>query len=639
MWRFLLFSLFFLPLPALAAAGPWVETDNTRARLISEVDGTHVGPGGALTAGIEIELKEDWKTYWRMPGDAGLPPQTDWSKSENLRDVEMLWPAPERHTILGIDNIGYEKKVVFPVVAAPSDTTLPLKLNLDLNILVCSEICLPEKFALTLDIPAGPATPSAEEPLIDAFIDRLPETTGTPDFSFTKAWIEDGALMVQAHVSQLLWPDPKLDLFVENSGDISFARPQASYNPQMQTAVLRLGLNSVLPGGKNLSDVLSGTSVTLTAVGENIASEGRLTVAPPAAVATVQGLLPILALAVLGGLILNLMPCVLPVLSLKLLSVVSHGGSHAKNIRAGFLAAAAGILFSFLILAASIIALKNAGMAVGWGLQFQHPAFLIFMIALLLLFAANLWGLFEIPLPRFIAHIADKTHEHEPTLAGHFFTGALATLLATPCTAPFLGTAVGFALSSGAKEILAVFLALGLGLALPYLSVAAFPAAVRLLPRPGRWMVTLKKILGLALLATAAWLAWVLIGFFSAQQAAQRGDFWVAFDESKIPGLVAEGKTVFVDVTADWCLTCQANKKLVLDSKDIQALLGSENVVAMIADWTKPDPAISAYLKTFGRYGIPFNAIYGPAAPQGIALPELLTGSVITDAVKKSQNQ
>lgn len=350
-----------------------------------------------------------------------------------------------------------------------------------------------------------------------------------------------------------------------------------------------------------------------------------------------------LGTALLGGFILNLMPCVLPVLSLKLMSLVRHAGEGRGRLRAGLLASAAGIIASFLMLAAVTAGLKAAGLAVGWGVQFQQPLFLGFMIAVLLLFAGSMAGLFEIPLPRFIA---DRVSGPEGSgLGGAFLTGAFATLLATPCSAPFLGTAVGFALAAGTTEILAIFAALGLGMASPYLLAAAFPAVAGWLPRPGRWMVGLRRVMALALLGTAAWLGLVLdaalrgpapVTALAAGQNGGGGARWAAFDEAAIAGHVAAGRVVLVDVTADWCVTCQANKKFVLNRDPVAATLADPRVVALRADWTRPDEAIAAYLARHGRYGIPFNMVYGPGAPAGIALPELLSASAVLAALAQA---
>jgi len=373
-----------------------------------------------------------------------------------------------------------------------------------------------------------------------------------------------------------------------------------------------------------------------------------------------------------------------------MLSVIGHGGEDPRIVRKGFLASAAGILVSFLILGSAAVILKATGQATGWGIQFQQPIFLTVMAVVVALFAANLWGMFEIRLPSFLSDRAATAGQGQG-MPGHFATGAFAALLATPCSAPFLGTAVGFALSRGAFEIYAIFTALGLGLALPYLLVAAFPALANRFPKPGQWMVTLRKILAFALVATAVWLLTVLdtqigrlaamataallvamvaviafhhgsserqrkfvmsgavivgllailvppqLGETNAKSATASMGYWQKFDPAAIFRHVAAGKTVFVDVTADWCVTCKVNKALVLDTDAISKQLQQKNVVAMRADWTRPDPQITAFLQRFMRYGIPFNVVFGPQAPQGIVLPELLRRDAVISALNGAQ--
>jgi len=336
-----------------------------------------------------------------------------------------------------------------------------------------------------------------------------------------------------------------------------------------------------------------------------------------------------------------------------------------------------------------LVALKGMGSAVGWGIQFQQPWFLIAMMLVLTLFAANLWGWFEIPVPAVVGRLAGMGSH--TSLAGQFGTGVFATLLATPCSAPFVGTAVAFALAHGPSEIFAIFLALGLGFAAPYLLVAAVPALAQLLPRPGRWMIVLRRVLGLLLAGTALWLltilggtlgttaVWVIVGLVLAMIAAlwavhrlptalrpaspiavialalaafavptqiatsrpspaanDPAGFWKPFDATGIASLVAQGKTVFVDVTADWCVTCVVNKRLILDSSAVNTRLTAPDVIPMQADWTLPDDGIARYLAANNRYGIPFNAVYGPGAPNGIVLPELLTERAVLDALAKA---
>jgi len=333
-----------------------------------------------------------------------------------------------------------------------------------------------------------------------------------------------------------------------------------------------------------------------------------------------------------------------------------------------------------------MVILKSLGATVGWGIQFQQPVFLALMAAVLTLFAANLLGLFEIMIPSRWMDRLDRTGRGT-SLASHFGSGFVATLLATPCSAPFVGTAVGFALSRSSTEIYLVFGALGLGMALPYLLVVAIPRLATMLPRPGRWMLIAKQIMALGLLATAAWLltvigtiaglltalagatvlAVVLAGLWLRHQTSGRlktalslaavlipataavavfstdgsssanenAILWQSFDDRAIRSLVGEGRTVLVDVTASWCVTCKVNKALALDSAEVNERLRAD-VVPMQGDWTKPDERISAYLQTFGRYGIPFNVVYGPGAPNGIVLPELLSKTAVIDAFSKA---
>jgi thiol:disulfide interchange protein len=382
------------------------------------------------------------------------------------------------------------------------------------------------------------------------------------------------------------------------------------------------------------------------------------------------GLAFTLLIAVLGGLILNAMPCVLPVLSLKVFGLVRSAGHGRAEVVRGALATAAGILASFLALALVAIAAHAAGSAVGWGVQFQHPGFVAFLAVVVVLFCLNLWGLFEVPLPQGLARLGG-TGPREG-VAGHFFSGLFATLMATPCSAPFLGPAIGYALAQRAPTVLAVFAALGLGMALPYLLIAAAPGVARFLPRPGEWMETVRGVMGFLLAASAVWLLYVLssqvapetltaielgllaIALFTwlhhrvATARAPRGFAaagmvaavavtlfvaagssgearssltaskpaglipWVAFDRARAESLARGGQLVFVDVTADWCFTCKVNERLVLDTPEVARAFEAHNVVPMRADWTNRDDTIGKFLAEHGRYGIPFYLLYRP---------------------------
>ena len=379
-----------------------------------------------------------------------------------------------------------------------------------------------------------------------------------------------------------------------------------------------------------------------------------------------------LLLALLGGLILNAMPCVLPVLSLKIFGLVRSAGHGRAEVVRGTLATSAGILASFWALAIAAIAARSAGAAVGWGIQFQRPGFVAFLAVVVVLFCLNLWGLFEIPLPQFLARLGGGSVAGREGMAGHFASGLFATLMATPCSAPFLGTAISFALAQTALVILAVFTALGLGMALPYLLVAAAPGIAKLLPRPGAWMETVRGVMGFLLAAAAVWLFYVLSSQVAPEQLAAiqlgllgialftwirhrvangralrgvamagvaaaiaitivsasvgRGEAtarraaekpaglipWVEFDRAKAESLSADGQLVFVDVTADWCFTCKVNERLVLDTPEVAEAFEDHGVVPMKADWTNRNDEIAKFLAEHGRYGIPFYLLYRP---------------------------
>jgi suppressor for copper-sensitivity B len=676
------------PAPAAAtadvAASAWAVTGHGLVRLISA--GVTSGDDERVSLGLEFRLRQGWKIYWRSPGDAGYPPQIDWTGSENLDAAALLWPAPQRFTVLGFETVGYDTPVVLPIAATLKRPGEAVALQASVDFLTCEELCVPYTVDLALVLPAGAASDSAfAAPIADALA-RVPARGEQGAIRIEAAAVETnaGKAVLRLEASAAL-PFTAPDAFIEGPAAFAFAAPQVMLADGGRRAILRVAVD-----GAEAVARLAGTPLTVTFVDGNRAVEQAISVSagPPAehtgrdGVAGARpGLMGMLAIAVLGGLILNLMPCVLPVLSIKLLSVMGHGGSNRRQVRLGFLASAAGIVAAFLALAAGILVLQAMGATVGWGLQFQSPVFLAGMALVLTLFACNLWGLFELPLPGVIANAGAQVG-HVPGLGGQFLGGALATLLATPCSAPFVGSALGFAFTQGSGAIVAVFAALGLGLALPYLLVAAVPALATRLPRPGRWMLTLRRGLGVLLAATALWLLRVLAdvsgtapalglagmlalvavllalrrhldgrmataarvaalslgvaaaagaGLLMPKQAppsAPTGP-WVAFDPARIVAEVARGQVVYVNVTAAWCITCKVNETLVLDRPAVRARLHGEDLIAMRADWTKPDATIAAFLAGFQRYGIPFDAVFGPGLPAGEALPELLSEDAI----------
>jgi suppressor for copper-sensitivity B len=675
---------------AQAATSAWLDHEQSRVRLVAASE--TAGQSDILRLGVQFQLAPGWKIYWRSPGAAGFPPVLDWSASQNLREAGIRWPVPNRFSLFGLETFGYGGDVVLPIEARVQNPGEAVELDAKLSYLICEEICIPQDGILSLRLPAGPAGSSPEGGLIAAAEALVPGDGGAAGLSLEKA-VLSGSMEtpVLRVVARSTTPFQVPDVLVEGPPGYGFGKPEVSLNDDGTRAVLRLATERDLLA----EGVLEGKRLTLTVIDGSRGMEAEAIVrfdAAPAARAPESSLLLILGLALLGGLILNLMPCVLPVLSIKLLSVVKQSGRARGEIRTSFLVTSAGIIASFLVLAGIAMALKSTGMAAGWGIQFQQPLFLAFMSLVVMLFAYNLFGLFEIGLPSWLADLAlvgggkvTPTGQPQHSLAGDFSTGAFATLLATPCSAPFLGTAVGFALARGPMEILLIFATLGLGLALPYLLIAAVPGLATLLPRPGAWMVTLRRVLAVVLVATALWLLSVLAAQVSLAAAAVVGlllaglaplfylrgrlappvmpvaisllalaavvapagfaapehgpatakadDDWRPLDLSQIDALVAEGKVVFVDVTADWCLTCIVNKSLVIDSAQVAERLSEETVVTMRGDWTLPSDEISAYLESFGRYGIPFNAVYGPAALDGAPLPELLTVDAVLQAL------
>lgn len=688
---------FFVAVLALVLSGheaPAVQSEPYRsdavtAHLVTAQNGV---PEGAKTvsAALHLVLGDGWKTYWRSPGEVGIPPSVDWSASSNVKDVVFFWPAPTRFRAFGIENFGYLNEVAFPLQVTLKNAGEPLVLRTTVDLLVCSTICVPKTFDLSLALDSGTELDRKGASLIASFSKQVPGDGSGFGLTFEKAgFSEDKKNLVVTFQSNIRLDDP--DIFPEMGPGATFGAPDIRLGEEGRLFWASL---PILSWPKNAS----GLNLTLTDNDRAATFSVSLSDIVPEPPYTIRVVAPgmtklvwIVLIAVLGGFILNLMPCVLPVLSIKLGSAMKAGDRTRENIRIGFLMSAAGEMAFMWLLAGVMILAKNAGLSVGWGLQFQNPVFLVLMITILVLFSANLFGLYEFRLP-------DKFNQSLSSGAwgngylGDFSTGAFAAVLATPCSAPFLGTAVAFALSGRSIDILMIFTALGVGLALPYFAVAAMPRLVQLLPRPGRWMIWLKVALGLLLAGTATWLVWVLsavagstiavivsglmvvavllislqtnvalrrfriagpglmvlsalavVTYLQPSASVSKVELsdqslipWQVFDRAAIARLVSEGNVVFVDVTADWCITCKANKALVIERGEVAKALDSPGVIPMVADWTRSDEEISRYLKSYNRYGIPFNIIYGPSEPEGIVLPEILTTENVMDAIEKA---
>lgn len=689
-----LFGLLELAAPgwsARAATSNWATDQHGAARLISAAEAT--GSSTQIDVGLQLRLTPGWHTYWRSPGDAGIPPSIDWKGSKNFAGAEIGWPAPKRlPSVGGLETVGYEDGVVLPIAVRLAQPGAPLHLHAEVDYASCKDICIPYHASLDLTLPAGLARPGPEAPLLAEAHTLVPGDPSATQWQLLRATVESrsrgAALSVRLASTGPSFVSP--DLFIEGLQKGSPKRPEITISAAGEVATLRV------PIAGEPAAAIAGNPLNVTIVDGTHAAEIKISPVlgslPP--LAADANRIAILGLALLGGLILNLMPCVLPVLALKLLALAGHAGAERRAARLGLLASAAGVMVSFALLAAALIALKSVGSAIGWGIQFQQPWFLAGMALVTTMFAASLWGWVPIVLPTGIASAVSAAHGRG-RFTNAFLTGGFATLLAASCSAPFVGTAIGFALARGPMDIALVFVALGFGMAAPFLAIAAFPGLVAYLPRPGRWMIWLERMLGLALLGTAVWLFSVLaieaggqvalitggalallLSVFALRQHPQRHELatrsldamaiglaavvvlvlslhgevlsleavsahtaagrWQPFDEGTIRRMVAAGKTVFVDVTAAWCLTCKANELAVLDRSPVADRLLDPHVVAMRADWTRADPLITAYLQSFGRYGVPLDVVYGPGARQGIPLPELLTSGVVMDAFARA---
>lgn len=676
-------------------------TESGKVSLIFSGYENNVKKGRYILAGVKFDLPNGWDTYWKSPGDAGVPLDITLDNKNNVKGVEILWPAPKRFVeSYDLQVFGYENQVVLPIkifVGEKGASSASMKLFFNL----CSQICVP--FDVAVDFTVNGETVFAEEDkaIIEKYLNLVPKQNVQEDFKINEVVLDKDTKTINVTAySKEGFHDP--DLIIESLTGVRFPKPSIKYDDSKHNGTfsvnyqLSIGTEEVTES--DLEMVLVDGKKSIAANGKQVRPELNMPEEGAAGgEAAESSFVVILLIAVLGGFILNFMPCVLPVLSIKVLSVLKHGGGHEREAKESFLWSALGIISSFLVLAAIITGLKTIGMEVGWGFQFQEPNFIIFIVLLLVLFACNMWDIFEIKLPQSLGGaFGDMMEDNRHSKLGSFLSGAFAALLATPCSAPFVGTASGFAISAGGIEIFAVFAAMGFGLALPFVAFAINPSMVKALPKPGVWMLKLKKILGLLLVATSVWLLWVLsmqigqtgalfialiciamivflwactkvvphsmgqvmaaavivlsvLAFMVPEKfhvSAKSGDSspstkvsgleWEEFDEDKITAYVKQGRTVFVEVTADWCLTCKANRLFVVQSEDVQKTFADNKVILMEGDWTNRNDKIRNYLKKFGRYGIPFNAVYGPASPDGAVLPELLTTSIVKEAVEKS---
>ena len=622
-FNILILLSFILPAShALSASGPWQGSDVFQARLITAND--HIGAQDTLNAGLEVKLKEGWKIYWRSPGDAGLPPELDFSSSSAVKSHHIDFPAPYRFSILGFDSYGYKDHVIFPTEITLNPIKRDTVIAATFTGLVCDDVCIPIDETLTLNLPYAAdqtAAPSQEARDIARYAALVPRPSTARGVQVSQIAIADDRLLITFSQNGQPVSFREGDVFIEGPTGYGFDKPE------IQPDVISLAITG------NDPQALAGQTLTITAVTPDWLVEQQHDVSQTALLESkslAAGLISMVMIAFLGGLILNVMPCVLPVISLKLAQIIGMGGQDARAIRLSFVATAAGIITSFMLLGLALFLLRQAGVAIGWGIQFQNIYFLGFAAGAITLFALIMLDVITIPVPQALTSFGRGKSGY----FGDFLTGFMATLLATPCSAPFVGTALTFALTAPAETLLMMFFAMGIGLAGPWIFVALIPSLASRLPRPGPWLTQLKRVLALGLFLTSAWLVSIMVTISGDAVAIE--DNWQAWSPSTAQEEVSQGHVVFVDVTAAWCLTCKANKALVLDSDAITKAFDDKNVKRLRADWTKPNDEISQFLAEHDRFGIPFNIVYGPNAPQGIIIPELLSIAAVQDAISQA---
>lgn len=667
-----------------ALAAPPQASELVRPALYAE--STTVAPGQTVWTDLHLTIAAGWHIYWKNPGDSGLPTEIDWTLPPGFSAGPIDWPVPERFSVGQIANYGYtgDADLLVPLTP-PKDLAADAKPHLAATVkyLVCSEICIPGEVPVSLDLASGPGTPDpAEAALFAAARSRLP--------------------VAAPFAAQFVAGKNDLRLVVPAAAMAGMAQPTATFFPDADNAINHSADEKTEQRGSGLEIVLAKATGPTAAVPKTLdgvlalrGADGNTrayrisatpTAAAPVPTGGEMGSWQAVLFAFVGGLILNLMPCVFPILSLKVLSFATAdaGRRHHHGI-----AYAAGVVLSFAALGGALLALREGGAAIGWGFQLQSPLVVTLLAYLMLAMGLSLSGVAEFGAG--LSGIGGGLAERRG-LAGAFFTGVLATVVATPCTAPFMGAALGVALVAPAGLALAIFVALGAGMAAPMLAASFVPGAARLLPRPGRWMATLKQVLAFALYGTVAWLVWVLIqevgpegslmalfglvavGFavwvygrtrFATMRTrrlggglagiglaaavvlaamltpaagrarlASDGLAYEAFTPARLAALTAEHKPVFVNLTAAWCLTCIVNERATLDRDAVRATFAAHHVVALKGDWTRQDPEIARFLRSFGRSGVPLYLLYdGNGSPT--VLPQILTEAKVIDAVGK----
>jgi thiol:disulfide interchange protein len=690
----LLLACAFLFLPSAKAqlqvvgdGGPGpVKAQHLTAELVSLAPS--IAPGGTVQVGLVLTLEEHWHVYWINAGDSGEPPKITWTLPDGITAGPMQFPIPSRLPLGPLMDFGYEDEVAFPVQLTAASSLKPGPIHLDAKVdwLVCREVCIPGKAHLGLDLTVSPdaTAPTQTVGALGEALTLIPKPL-PPDAKLTVTGGQTDFVLTLTTGER----ETNAEFYPFDQEQIANAAPQQieSLSNGVRLRVRRAEdlktLPATLHGVFKLSDSVA-YDVTAPVVPGEVAA-GPSTNTPVAASSSVTTFTAI-GLAFLGGIILNLMPCVFPVLFLKGLALLQSSGQERKHLRSHGLVYTLGILVSFWAIVGVLLALRAGGSQAGWGFQLQSPVFLTILAAGIFFFALSLAGLFDIGLS--LTSVGGDLAQKQG-YTGSFFTGVLATVVATPCTAPLMGAAIGFALAQPAAITFAVFTALGLGLAAPYLLLSFQPAWTRILPRPGAWMEIFKQLTAVIFFATVIWLVYVYGSLFSGGASGGQGIYrvalllgcflllaiagwvlgkwparwtstiaailiaalglaiplyqpkdttlvWTPYSQQALNQARAAGHPVFIDFTAAWCLSCQVNERLVLKSSDVQHQFSKNNVTLLRADWTQYDPAITQQLASVNRSGVPTYVIY-PAAVNSTpdVLPELLTKDIVLTALEK----
>jgi thiol:disulfide interchange protein len=697
-------------LAGAAFAGPVVNSGHIESELVAQEAG--IAPGGTVYVALRQRIQEHWHTYWRNPGDAGEATKITWTLPDGWSAGDMVWPTPQKARLGPLLDYAYEGEVLIPVpitAAANAQVGTTVSLTADVFYLVCEQVCVPEEAKLTLLLPVVAGAPSADPKwgkVVGEVLAKAPKPAGLKamfklDGETLKLAITGGPLKGADLAGAYFFPySPKV---LEHSAEQAIER-----GPEGLTLSVKAGYDFV--GGGTPPTELAGVISTKAGAWEVTATAGDPPAAamglgaPPTetapATGVAGGLVGALLFAFVGGLILNLMPCVFPVLSMKAASLAGHAHDAGK-VRVQGLAFLVGVVATFLALAGLLLAVRAGGAAVGWGFQLQSPVVIAGLALLMLLVALNMSGVFEIGTS---VQGVGTGASSKGGVTGAFFTGALAVVVAAPCTAPFMAGALGFALTQPTLVALSVFLALALGFAAPFVLVAFVPGVLKRLPRPGAWMDVLKKGLAFPMYGAALWLVWVfaqqsgslslahllgagvlaafaawLYGLAQARRAAGKpalvsilvalvalglaitvatfgalvahpptatattaeapsgpGLTSEVWSPEKVAELQAAGRPVLVDFTAAWCVTCQVNEKIALSGAKVAEAFKAQDAVYLKADWTNRDPVIAKALADFGRVGVPLYVVYPKGGGQPVILPQLLTEGMVIEAIEKA---